>query len=349
MGSLRYQEDFEEEKNSAFTWEVQANSRSYNSQFKKKSFLCWQKKKHQSNVICTAKYNVFSFLPLNLYEQFHRTSNLYFLFIIVLQGFPEISTLPWFTLFAPLLCLLIIRAARDLVDDIGRHRSDRIVNNRPCQILVGKSFLWKKWANLRAGDLVCLHRDSVVPADLLLLASTEPSSLCYVETADIDGETNLKFRQAPPITHHELTSPRKMASFQGKVVCEEPNSRLHHFVGCLEWKGRKHPLDSGNLLLRGCKVRNTDTCYGMVIYAGFDTKIMKNCGKVHLKRTKIDRLMNRLVVLVRAWPGARGGRGPPGPRGRLQASVSLRADGAAASWDGSRRTAVWQSRLLLPR
>lgn len=87
------------------------------------------------------------------------------------QGFPEISTLPWFTLFAPLLCLLIIRAARDLVDDIvsggrartgpgpylgaragrggavpltrplsaqGRHRSDRIVNNRPCQILVGK-------------------------------------------------------------------------------------------------------------------------------------------------------------------------------------------------------------------
>ncbi|CAK7292790.1 Phospholipid-transporting ATPase IK [Vulpes lagopus] len=242
------------------------------------------------------------------------------------QGFPEISTLPWFTLFAPLLCLLIIRAARDLVDDIGRHRSDRIVNNRPCQILVGKSFLWKKWANLRVGDLVCLHRDSVVPADLLLLASTEPSSLCYVETADIDGETNLKFRQAPPITHHELTSPRKMASFQapagcpvlarprrtsgtpapeqcpgtpqGKVVCEEPNSRLHHFVGCLEWKGRKHPLDSGNLLLRGCKVRNTDTCYGMVIYAGFDTKIMKNCGKVHLKRTKIDRLMNRLVVLI---------------------------------------------------
>ena len=54
----------------------------------------------------------------------------------------------------------------------------------------------------------------------------------------------------------------------GKVVCEEPNSRLHHFVGCLEWNGRKHPLDIGNVLLRGCKVRNTDTCYGLVIYAG---------------------------------------------------------------------------------
>lgn len=51
-------------------------------------------------------------------------------------------------------------------------------------------------------------------------------------------------------------------------MCEEPNSRLHHFVGCLDWNGRKHPLDSGNLLLRGCRIRNTDTCYGMVIYAG---------------------------------------------------------------------------------
>uniref|UniRef100_G1LEX7 Phospholipid-transporting ATPase n=1 Tax=Ailuropoda melanoleuca TaxID=9646 RepID=G1LEX7_AILME len=283
MGSLAYGEDLEEEKNSAFTWEVKANSRAFNSQFKT-SFLCWQRQKYKSNVIRTAKYNAFSFLPLSLYEQFHRASNLYFLFIIILQGFPEISTLPWFTLFAPLVCLLTIRATRDLVDDIQRPASG--------------SFLWKKWANLCVGDLVCLHRDNIVPADLLLLASTEPSSLCYVETADIDGETNLKFKQAPPVTHLELTNIRNMASFQGKVVCEEPNSRMHHFVGCLEWNGRKHPLDSGNVLLRGCRVRNTDTCYGMVIYAGFDAKIMKNCGRVRQKRTKMDRLMDKLVMLI---------------------------------------------------
>ncbi|XP_049495495.1 phospholipid-transporting ATPase IK isoform X7 [Panthera uncia] len=260
MGSLAYREDLEEEKNSAFTWELEANSRDYNSQFKEKSFLCWQRRKHKSNVIHTAKYNVFSFLPLNLYEQFHRVSNLYFLFIIILQGLPEISTLPWFTLFVPLICLLVIRATRDLVDDIGRHRSDRIINNRPCQTLVGKSFLWRKWEDLYVGDVVCLHKDNIVPADLLLLASTEPSSLCYVETADIDGETNLKFRQAPPVTHHELTSIRKMASFQG-----------------------------------------------------FDTKIMRNCGKIHLKRSRIDRLLNRLVALVRRPRPPPSSSGPPFP------------------------------------
>ncbi|OWK12077.1 ATP8B3 [Cervus elaphus hippelaphus] len=118
MGSLAYREDLEEEKNSEFTWEVQANNQAYNSQFKEKVFLCWQRKKYKKNVIHTAKYNVFSFLPLNLYEQFRRFSNLYFLLIILLQSIPEISTLPSFTLLVPLICLLTIRAIRDLVDDI---------------------------------------------------------------------------------------------------------------------------------------------------------------------------------------------------------------------------------------
>ncbi|XP_066108790.1 phospholipid-transporting ATPase IK [Saccopteryx bilineata] len=308
-GNLDYSEYLEEESSGAsFTWEVKANDRSYNSQFKEKLFLCWKRKKYKGNTIHTAKYNFFSFLPLNLYEQFRRMSNLYFLFVILLQGLvPAVSTMPWFTLFTPLICLLIIRAFRNLLDDIGRHRSDKSINNRPCQMLVGESFLLKKWKDLCVGDLVCLHNDNIVPADVLLLASTEPSSLCYVETADIDGETNLKYRQALMVTHQELTSVRNMASFHGKVVCEEPNSRMHNFLGCLEWEGKKYSLDSGNILLRGCKIRNTDTCYGMVIYAdgwmdantaGFDTKIMRNCGKVHLKSTKIDGLMNRLVILI---------------------------------------------------
>ncbi|XP_049643871.1 phospholipid-transporting ATPase IK [Suncus etruscus] len=294
MGSFACQDDVEEE-NSAFTWEVKANDHAFNCQFKEKVFLCRQREKYKTNVIRTSKYNIFTFLPLNLFEQFQRLSNLYFLFIIILQALPEISTMPWFTLFIPLVLLLLLRATRDLVDDIRRHRSDRIINKRPCWILEENRFIRRKWENICVGDVICLQNDSIVPADLLLLTSSEPSSLCYVETADIDGETNLKFKQAPRITHKELTSISKMATFQGKVVCEEPNSRMHHFVGCLEWMGEKHSLDIGNILLRGSKVRNTDICYGMVIYAGFDTKIMKNCGKIHLKRTKIDLLMNRLV------------------------------------------------------
>ncbi|NXK70268.1 AT8B3 ATPase, partial [Sylvietta virens] len=284
----------------AFTWEVRANDRSYHRQVKKKSAFCLSKRKYSGNAIRTAKYNLLTFLPLNLYEQFHRMANVYFVFVILLQAFPEISTLPWYTLLFPLSCLLIIRGLRDLIDDIGRHRSDRNINSRPCEILAGKSFRWQQWRDICVGDIVRLRKDSAVPADLLLLCSSEPSSLCYVETADIDGETNLKFRQALVVTHQELGSEESMAAFDGRVRCEEPNSRMHTFAGTLRWRGRCHALDSERILLRGCRVRNTALCYGLVLYAGewFDSKIMRNCGKIKRKKTKLDHLMDRLVIVI---------------------------------------------------
>ncbi|KFV94101.1 putative phospholipid-transporting ATPase IK, partial [Eurypyga helias] len=280
------------------TWEVRANDRNYHMQFKKKFAFCLTKKKYAGNAIKTAKYNILTFLPLNLYEQFHRMANVYFVFVILLQTFPEISTLPWYTLLFPLSCLLIIRGLRDLIDDIGRHQSDRNTNSRPCEILSGKSFCWQKWRDIRVGDIVRLRKESFVPADMLLLCSSEPSSLCYVETADIDGETNLKFRQALLVTHQELVSEESLATFDGRVTCEEPNSRLHSFTGTLEWRGETYSLDSEKILLRGCKLRNTDVCYGLVIYAGFDSKIMRNCGKIKPKKTKLDRMMDRLVIII---------------------------------------------------
>ncbi|NXK55777.1 AT8B3 ATPase, partial [Chauna torquata] len=282
----------------AFTWEVRANDRAYHRQFKKKFAFCLSKKKYAGNAIKTAKYNFLTFLPLNLYEQFHRMANVYFVFVILLQTFPEISTLPWYTLLFPLSCLLTIRALRDLIDDIGRHQSDRNINSRPCEILSGKSFRWQKWRDICVGDIIRLSKESFVPADMLLLCSSEPSSLCYIETADIDGETNLKFRQALLVTHRELKSEESVAAFDGRVTCEEPNSRMHSFTGTLEWRGETYSLDSERILLRGCKLRNTDTCYGLVIYAGFDSKIMRNCGKIKQKKTKLDRLMDRLVIII---------------------------------------------------
>ncbi|NWR88228.1 AT8B3 ATPase, partial [Furnarius figulus] len=282
----------------AFTWEVRANDRRYHTQSKKKFAFCLSKKKYRGNAIKTAKYNLLTFLPLNLYEQFHRMANVYFVFVILLQTFPEISTLPWYTLLFPLSCLLLIRGLRDLLDDIGRHQSDRNINSRPCEILSGKSFQWQKWCDICVGDIVRLRKESFVPADMLLLCSSEPSSLCYVETADIDGETNLKFRQALLVTHQELGSEESMAAFDGTVTCEEPNSRMHSFTGTLEWRGETHSLDSERILLRGCRIRNTDICYGLVIYAGFDSKIMRNCGKIKRKKTKLDHMMDRLVIVI---------------------------------------------------
>lgn len=75
------------------------------------------------------------------------------------------------------------------------------------------------------------------------------------------------FGEGWPDPSHALGSLIALSPI-GTVVCEEPNSQMHHFLGCLKWEGKKYSLDSGNILLRGCKIRNTDTCYGLVIYAG---------------------------------------------------------------------------------
>ncbi|KAM5191560.1 phospholipid-transporting ATPase IK [Mantella aurantiaca] len=281
-----------------YTWEVKANDRVYNHSFTRKGFLFFTKRKHADNSIKTSKYNIFTFIPLNLFEQFHRVANLYFLFIIILQTVPAISTLPWFAIMLPLLFLLIVRGIKDIIDDFARHKSDKEINNRPCEILKEKSFCWEKWKDIQVGDIIQLHKDDFVPADLLLLYTSEPNSLCYVETADIDGETNLKFKQALMITHRELCTTEALATFNGKIICEEANSNMHSFTGTLEWNGEKNSLDNDCILLRGCKIRNTKYCFGLVIYAGFDTKIMKNCGKVNVKKTKLDVMMNYLVITI---------------------------------------------------
>uniref|UniRef100_A0A670ZSB6 Phospholipid-transporting ATPase n=1 Tax=Pseudonaja textilis TaxID=8673 RepID=A0A670ZSB6_PSETE len=252
------------------SWQVKANDRAFyeQPQFKETIFLCIQKSKYAGNAIKTYKYNPITFLPLNLYEQFKRIANFYFLILLILQTIPQITTLSWYTTLVPLLLVLGITAVKDLVDDIARHRMDNEINNRTCD------------------------------ADILLLSSSEPNSFCYVETAELDGETNLKFKMSLEVTDRCLQEESSLAVFDGLVECEEPNNRLDKFTGTLIWRGKRYALDSDKILLRGCKIRNTEVCHGLVIFAGADTKIMKNSGKTRFKRTKIDSLMNYMVYTI---------------------------------------------------
>lgn len=65
-----------------------------------------------------------------------------------------------------------------------------------------------------------------------------------------------------------LPSPFSLNIILGLVECEEPNNRLDKFTGTLTWRGKSYGLDSDKILLRGCKIRNTDACHGLVIFAG---------------------------------------------------------------------------------
>lgn len=265
---------------------VRANDREYNEKFQ-----------YANNCIKTSKYNVITFLPVNLFEQFQEVANTYFLFLLILQLIPQISSLSWFTTIVPLVLVLTITAVKDATDDYFRHKSDNQVNNRQSQVLINGILQNEKWMNVRVGDIIKLENNQFVAADLLLLSSTEPHGLCYIETAELDGETNMKVRQGLPVTS-ELGDTNKLAKFDGEVICEPPNNKLDKFTGTLYWKENKYSLNNQNMLLRGCVLRNTELCFGLVIFAGPDTKLMQNSGRTKFKRTSIDRLMNTLVLWI---------------------------------------------------
>nr|XP_008012167.2 phospholipid-transporting ATPase IC isoform X2 [Chlorocebus sabaeus] len=244
------------------TWQVKANDRKYHEQphFMNTKFFCIKKSKY--------------------------------------AAIPQISTLAWYTTLVPLLLVLGVTAIKDLVDDVARHKMDKEINNRTCEVIKDGRFKVAKWKDIQVGDVIRLKKNDFVPADILLLSSSEPNSLCYVETAELDGETNLKFKMSLEITDQYLQREDMLATFDGFVECEEPNNRLDKFTGTLFWRNKSFPLDADKILLRGCVIRNTDFCHGLVIFAGADTKIMKNSGKTRFKRTKIDYLMNYMVYTI---------------------------------------------------
>uniref|UniRef100_A0A1A8V817 Phospholipid-transporting ATPase n=1 Tax=Nothobranchius furzeri TaxID=105023 RepID=A0A1A8V817_NOTFU len=278
---------FGKEKKQEEERHLRANDRPFN--------LSYQ---YANNSIKTSKYNVFTFLPLNLFEQFRRLANAYFLFLLLLQLIPQISSLSWFTTAVPLVMVLAMTAVKDASDDINRHKCDRQVNNRKVNVLVGGELKNEKWMNVEVGDIVKLESNHFVTADLLLLSSSEPLNLVYVETAELDGETNLKVKQALTVTGEMGDNIGTLSSFRGEVRCEPPNNRLDKFKGTLTMNGRNYGLDNDKVLLRGCTLRNTEWCFGLVLFGGPDTKLMQNSGKTVFKRTSIDHLMNVLVLCI---------------------------------------------------
>ncbi|RKP11323.1 hypothetical protein BJ684DRAFT_13076, partial [Piptocephalis cylindrospora] len=154
------------------------------------------------------------------------------------------------------------------------------------------------WADLQVGDIVHLSADDPVPADLLILSTSDAQGgECFIETKSLDGETNLKLRQAPtPISW--VRQPSDAARAKLWLEAEPASTQLYSFHGTLHvrtnWESI--PISLDNMLWRGCVLRNTNWVVGMVVYAGHETRIMLNGGNTPSKRSRIEKVMNVQVI-----------------------------------------------------
>ncbi|CAF3966959.1 unnamed protein product, partial [Adineta steineri] len=188
-----------------------------------------RKRKLQTNRIKTTRYNILTFLPKNIFEQFRRIANIYFAILIGLNWIPIVNALSKQVAFIPLTVILTITAIKDLVEDLKRWRSDSNINKQIAEIYdkTSKTFIDCKWQDLSVGNVIRVRTDQTVPADILLLSSASKESTCYLDTAAIDGETNLK-QKSIPSCFLNLTKPDE-TSFE--LQCDPPNYDIYHFCG----------------------------------------------------------------------------------------------------------------------
>ncbi|XP_004371294.1 phospholipid-transporting ATPase VB [Trichechus manatus latirostris] len=256
----------------------------------------WEKvsRRYSSNRICTTRYTLLTFLPQNLFEQFHRWANLYFLFLVILNWMPSMEVFHREITMLPLAVVLFIIMVKDGMEDFKRYLFDREINCSHIHIYERKeqSYMQRHWKDVHVGDFIQMRCNEIIPADILLLFSSDPSGICHLETANLDGETNLKQRRVVK-GFSQQEAQFKPEHFHNTIVCEKPNNNLNKFKGYMEHPDKTRTgFGSESLLLRGCTIRNTEMAIGIVIYAGHDTKAMLNNSGPRYKRSKIERRMN---------------------------------------------------------
>ncbi|KAF5933820.1 hypothetical protein HYC85_029991 [Camellia sinensis] len=253
--------------------------------------------KYGTNYVRTTKFTFATFVPKALFEQFRRVANVYFLICAILS-FTPFSPYSAVSTVLPFVLVVGVTMGKELLEDWRRKMQDIEVNNRTVKVYHGDGiFDHTKWMNLRVGDVVKVEKDEFFPADIILLSSSYDEALCYVETTNLDGETNLKLKQALEVTS-PLNEDSRFQNFKAVIRCEDPNANLYSFVGSLEIEEQQFPLTIQQLLLRGSKLKNTDYIYGVVIFTGHDTKVMQNSTAPPSKRSRIEKRTDKLVYLL---------------------------------------------------
>uniref|UniRef100_A0A4W6ERA7 Phospholipid-transporting ATPase n=1 Tax=Lates calcarifer TaxID=8187 RepID=A0A4W6ERA7_LATCA len=251
------------------------------------------------NRIVSSKYTFWNFIPKNMFEQFRRVANFYFLIIFLVQLMIDTPTSP-ITSGLPLFFVITVTAIKQGYEDWLRHKADNAVNQCPVHVVQHGKVVRKQSRKLRVGDVVLVKEDESFPCDLILLSSSRDDGTCYVTTASLDGESSHKTYYAVQDTKAYHTE-QEVDSIHATIECEQPQPDLYKFVGriniYMDNEAVARPLGSENLLLRGATLKNTEYIYAVAIYTGMETKMALNYQSKSQKRSAVEKSMNAYLVV----------------------------------------------------
>ncbi|KAF9784605.1 aminophospholipid-transporting P-type ATPase [Thelephora terrestris] len=275
------------------------------------------------NTVKNQKYNAFTFLPIVFYEQFKFFFNLYFLLVALSQFVPALKIGFIATYIAPLAFVLFVTMGKEAHDDYKRHLRDKEANSAKYLILEssgdntssslddGPHTRSVPSSSIRVGDLILLEKNQRVPADLVLLRTSDSSGTCFIRTDQLDGETDWKLRAAVPICQ-KLQSDRDLLGLDAEIYADPPIKDIHTFVGTFSINSSPsqstndlpmvpvptvEPLTAENMLWANT-VLAAGSAIGFVVYTGAETRAVMNTSHPQTKVGLLDLEINRLAKIL---------------------------------------------------
>ncbi|XP_078608479.1 putative phospholipid-transporting ATPase IIB isoform X1 [Branchiostoma floridae x Branchiostoma japonicum] len=255
--------------------------------------------RYPPNVIRNQKFNIITFVPGVLYDQFKFFLNLYFLVVALSQFIPDLKIGYLYTYWAPLGFVLSVTMCREAVDEINRWRRDREVNSQQYKKLTNRGVVRVSSADIQVSDLIYVEKNQRVPADMVFLKTTEKNGACFIRTDQLDGETDWKLRLAIPSTQ-ALAIDSDLLHIEANVYAEKPQRNIHSFIGNFSRNDENKAEDSLSVenTLWSNTVVASGTALGVVIYTGAETRSVMNTSHPPSKVGLLDLEINRLTKVL---------------------------------------------------
>lgn len=252
--------------------------------------------KYPSNMICNRKYNVITFLPMVLFNQFKFFLNLYFLIMACSQFISELRVGLLYTYWAPLGFVLAVTVLREAYDDFNRYKRDKAVNSQLYQTYTPEGSFVVPSSKIKVGDIIAVDKNQRVPADMLFLKTTEKNGACFIRTDQLDGETDWKLRLAlSPIQN--FGDIKEIFNYETHSYVEEPRLNIHEFSGKFSFNHTDYSVSIENTLWANTVIAS-GTAIGLVIYTGPETRSMMNNLEPRSKVCLLDLEVNQLTKVL---------------------------------------------------